>query len=122
MTFRAKAPLRISFCGGGTDVSPYPEEKGGAVLSTTIDKYAWASVTPRTDDRILITSLDFDLQRSYLNRLIKELGAGIGARQSGDHPDRGPEGSAWPALAQLLRYVASTDLKTGPGAYGRRKK
>lgn len=65
MTFRAKAPLRISFCGGGTDVSPYPEQKGGAVLSATIDKYAWASVMSREDERIVITSLDFDLQRSY---------------------------------------------------------
>ena len=37
--FRSKAPLRISFAGGGTDVSPYPEEKGGAVLNCTIDKF-----------------------------------------------------------------------------------
>ncbi|MBD3236678.1 MAG: hypothetical protein GF330_08240, partial [Candidatus Eisenbacteria bacterium] len=65
MTHRAKAPLRISFCGGGTDVSPYPEEKGGAVLSATVDKYAWASVAPRADDRVRIVSLDFDLQRDY---------------------------------------------------------
>jgi hypothetical protein len=36
---RAKAPLRISFCGGGTDVPPYPERYGGCVLSCTIDKY-----------------------------------------------------------------------------------
>ena len=63
--FRAKAPLRISFCGGGTDVSPYPEEKGGAVLSTTIDKFAYASLRPRKDDRLKIQSLDYDIQVDY---------------------------------------------------------
>src|SRR3954463_584682 len=42
----ARAPLRISFAGGGTDVPPYPELCGGAVLSATIDLFAYASVTP----------------------------------------------------------------------------
>lgn len=41
---RSKAPLRISFAGGGTDVSPYPEEKGGAVLNCTIDKFAFVTL------------------------------------------------------------------------------
>jgi D-glycero-alpha-D-manno-heptose-7-phosphate kinase len=65
MIIRAKAPLRISFCGGGTDVSPYPEERGGCVLSVTIDKYAWASLTPRDDGQVEIASLDYGLRRSY---------------------------------------------------------
>ncbi len=65
MIVRAKAPLRISFCGGGTDVSPYPEERGGVVLSATVDKYAYASLRPRPDEEIHITSLDYDLTRSY---------------------------------------------------------
>ena len=36
-----KTPFRMSFFGGGTDVANYYEEYGGAVLSTTIDKYAY---------------------------------------------------------------------------------
>jgi D-glycero-alpha-D-manno-heptose-7-phosphate kinase len=63
--YRARAPLRVSFCGGGTDVSPYPEEKGGAVLSTTVDKFAYASLRPRKDDRLRIQSLDYDIVASY---------------------------------------------------------
>jgi D-glycero-alpha-D-manno-heptose-7-phosphate kinase len=62
---RSRAPLRLSFCGGGTDVSPYPEERGGVVLSTTIDKYAYASLEPRRDARFAIHSLDFDMVAKY---------------------------------------------------------
>ncbi len=65
MILRAKAPLRISFCGGGTDVSPYPEEKGGVVLSTTIDKYVYATLRTRADDLVSLTSLDYDQTCAY---------------------------------------------------------
>jgi D-glycero-alpha-D-manno-heptose-7-phosphate kinase len=66
--YRSRAPLRISFCGGGTDVSPYTEERGGAVLSTTIDKYAYASLRPRADDDIEVRSLDYDIVAQYDRR------------------------------------------------------
>ena len=62
---RAKAPLRIGFGGGGTDVSPYPEERGGAVLSATIDKYAYCSLAARDDESVNVTSLDYDLVTKY---------------------------------------------------------
>jgi D-glycero-alpha-D-manno-heptose-7-phosphate kinase len=65
MTFRSKAPLRISFAGGGTDVPPYPQERGGVVLSTTIDKYAYATLIPRQDTEISIQSLDYDIMAKY---------------------------------------------------------
>jgi D-glycero-alpha-D-manno-heptose-7-phosphate kinase len=55
---RSKAPLRISFAGGGTDVPPYSDEQGGAVLSTTIDRYAYCTIEPREDNGIRIKSLD----------------------------------------------------------------
>jgi D-glycero-alpha-D-manno-heptose-7-phosphate kinase len=62
---RARAPLRISFCGGGTDVSPYPEEHGGVVLSATINQYAYASLRPRRDSRLTLASLDYDVVARY---------------------------------------------------------
>lgn len=57
---RARAPLRLSFAGGGTDVSPYLEEHGGAVISATIQKYAYGTLSPRDDDTIEVRSLDLD--------------------------------------------------------------
>ncbi|HQG47158.1 MAG TPA: GHMP kinase, partial [bacterium] len=65
MIIRAKAPLRISFCGGGTDVDPYPREKGGAVLSATIDRFAYASMVESEEPQICIRSLDYDLVARY---------------------------------------------------------
>lgn len=58
MTIRAKAPLRISFAGGGTDVPPFPEREGGCVLNATINSFAWGSLRPRDDGQIGIESVD----------------------------------------------------------------
>ena len=63
--FRARAPLRISLCGGGTDVSPYPEEHGGMVLSATVNQYAYVSLRPRRDSRLTLASLDYDMVAKY---------------------------------------------------------
>ncbi len=62
--FRAKAPLRISFGGGGTDVSPYLEEHSGCTLSCTINKYCYATVIPRNHD-IKVSSLDYNFFAVY---------------------------------------------------------
>jgi D-glycero-alpha-D-manno-heptose-7-phosphate kinase len=56
---RARAPLRISFAGGGTDVPPFPAEEGGCVLSATIDRFAYGSLNPRADRLVTIESVDF---------------------------------------------------------------
>ena len=65
MIIRSKAPLRISFGGGGTDVSPYPQEHGGATLNATIDKYTYTTLVLRNDDCINAKSLDYDTMVKY---------------------------------------------------------
>lgn len=61
---RARAPLRISFGGGGTDVPPYCDDEGGAILSATINRYAYATLRP-TPGRLGVESLDYDAAVSY---------------------------------------------------------
>ena len=58
--YKAKAPMRIGFFGGGTDVSPYAEEHGGKVLNCTIDKYVRCMLRPNGEDAITIRSLDLE--------------------------------------------------------------
>ena len=62
---RAKSPLRISFVGGGTDLPHYYEEHGGAVLSSTINRYAYVTIYPREDQEIRIRSLDLGYTVKY---------------------------------------------------------
>jgi D-glycero-alpha-D-manno-heptose-7-phosphate kinase len=62
---RAKAPLRLSFAGGGTDVSPFVEREGGCVLSATINRYAQGTLRPRDDRQVRIQALDFGVSVDY---------------------------------------------------------
>jgi D-glycero-alpha-D-manno-heptose-7-phosphate kinase len=62
---RAKAPLRISFAGGGTDVPPYPETHGGCVLNATIRKFAYGSLRARHDNIVRLESLDLGLRIEF---------------------------------------------------------
>ena len=65
MIIRGRAPLRVSFGGGGTDVAPFCVEQGGAIIGSTINKYAYCSIVPRDDDQIIVHSLDFDMTVKY---------------------------------------------------------
>lgn len=55
----ARAPLRISFCGGGTDLPAYYERYGGMVVSTTIDKYVYVHTLRNGSGDAQITSADY---------------------------------------------------------------
>ena len=57
---RARAPLRLGFAGGGTDVSPYSDTFGGCVLNATIGMFAHCSIEVRNDQKVRFVSLDYD--------------------------------------------------------------
>jgi len=50
----SRTPLRISFVGGGSDISSFYHTHEGGVVSTAIDKYVYIAVNRQFDGRILI--------------------------------------------------------------------
>jgi len=88
--YRSKAPLRISLAGGGSDVSPFSDLFGGAILNATINLFAKASIEPTNDGKIhffladqgkeisfdeieiLPIDHDFRLHAGIYNRIIKD--------------------------------------------------
>ncbi|MDP2423971.1 MAG: dehydrogenase, partial [Bacteroidales bacterium] len=90
MIIRSKAPLRIGLAGGGTDVAPYSDIYGGAILNATISMYAYASIIPRDDGKIILNSVDtsctvelnsdinlninglLDLHKGVYNRVVRD--------------------------------------------------
>lgn len=65
MFIRSKVPLRISFGGGGTDVSPYCDIYGGSVINATINRYATVTLKPLESNEIIIKSIDYDRTLKY---------------------------------------------------------
>lgn len=57
---RAKSPVRISFGGGGSDISSYFTENKAAVINATITLYSHATLKIRDDKKIFISSLDLN--------------------------------------------------------------
>ena len=95
MIIRSRAPLRLGFAGGGTDLDSYSKVHGGAVLNATISMYAYCTVIPTDNGKIRIYSYDNNnnleidsvpyiapdgdkliLHRGVYNRVVKEFNGG----------------------------------------------
>ena len=55
---RARSPVRISFGGGGSDLTHFFAEEGGAVINTTISLYSHATLRVRNDEQVIVHSRD----------------------------------------------------------------
>jgi D-glycero-alpha-D-manno-heptose-7-phosphate kinase len=64
---RAKAPVRISFGGGGSDVSPYFSEHSGAVINATISLHSHATLRVRDDEQLFVHSRDLNSSENFKN-------------------------------------------------------
>ncbi len=77
----AKAPLRVSFFGGGSDIPAHFATWGGATISTAIDKYVYVAVmhTPHNHIKVsyskqeLVTNVD-DIQNEIVRNALKFFG------------------------------------------------
>jgi len=65
MIYRSKAPLRLGLAGGGTDVSPYSDLFGGAILNATISLYAYASIELHDHPEIILHALDQNQEEKF---------------------------------------------------------
>ncbi len=59
MIYRSKAPLRIGLAGGGTDVSPYSDLYGGAILNATVSLFAYANIELSDSEEVHFESIDY---------------------------------------------------------------
>lgn len=73
---RARAPVRISFGGGGSDLTHYFADEVGAVINTTVSLYSHATLRLRDDSQIIVHSSDLDatLTASDLSDALKKPG------------------------------------------------
>jgi D-glycero-alpha-D-manno-heptose-7-phosphate kinase len=62
---RSRAPLRLGLAGGGTDLSPFCDDHGGAVLNCTIDRYAYAFLASRTDGKLVFRADDIEADEEH---------------------------------------------------------
>lgn len=71
---RARAPVRVSFGGGGSDLTHYFSNRPGAVVNSTISMYSHAVLRKRNDSRIIVGSLDLNqkLEAESLDAAFKE--------------------------------------------------
>lgn len=93
-----RTPLRISFAGGGTDLSAFYSRERGAVLSTAIDKYIYITVNRKFDNKVRasysVTEMvdrASDLKHELIREALKVVGVegGIEITSISDVPSRG---------------------------------
>lgn len=112
----SRTPFRVSFAGGGTDINDYYQNRYGAVVSTTINKYLYITVNKRFDDDIrvsyskteIVNSID-NIQHELCKECLKTVGItkGIEITSISDIPSGTGLGSSSVYTVGLLNALYS---------------
>ncbi|MDP4131985.1 MAG: dehydrogenase [Bacteroidota bacterium] len=111
MIYRSKAPLRIGLAGGGTDVSPYSDLYGGAILNATVSLYAYANIELLDRDEVHFEAIDFQSKQVIQKDSPVELN-GILDLHKGVYDRIRKQYSGFPAGFKLSTFV---DAPAGSG-------
>jgi D-glycero-alpha-D-manno-heptose-7-phosphate kinase len=65
LLYRSKAPFRLGIAGGGTDVSPYSDLFGGAILNVTVNLFAYTTIRPLDNGKIRLVSINEQLTEEF---------------------------------------------------------
>jgi D-glycero-alpha-D-manno-heptose-7-phosphate kinase len=136
MIVRARAPLRLGFGGGGSDLSPYCEQHGGYVLNATIARYVYATLEPREDGHVRFVAADqarawqgsaddelkvgagLELHRAVYVRMVRQFNAGrplpVTLTTVGDIPPGSGLGSSSTLVVAMVKsFVELLNLPLG---------
>jgi len=109
MIIRSKAPLRLGFAGGGTDIASYYNRFGGSVLNATVDMYSYCIIEPNETGKIEFIAADIEKKEEYISseKLIGALSlhAGVYNRIVADFCDK-------PLCFKMTTY---SDVPAGSG-------
>ena len=126
----SRTPLRISFFGGGSDLPPFYRRRGGAVLSTTIDKYIYVSAHKNFDPKLLLVKYSRtergtsagDIRHPLIRESLRAVGidSGVEICSTADIPGGTGLGSSSSFTVGLLRALrAYRDLDANPADLAR---
>jgi D-glycero-alpha-D-manno-heptose-7-phosphate kinase len=65
MLIRSKAPLRLGFAGGGTDIETYFSVYGGYIVNASIDMYSYCTIEPDETNTVEFISADLEITEKY---------------------------------------------------------
>lgn len=112
----ARAPFRVSFCGGGSDLPAFYEKYGGCVLSCSIRKYVYIAIHPSFNKNTITlkyskteeVSKYEDIEHKYFRVMLQEYGVeGVEITSMADIPSGTGLGSSSSFTVAVLLALRS---------------